>query len=312
MRVFLTGATGFIGRHLVHELGAAGHQVVALVRTYERARALPNGVRVVPGDVTKTDSYQSALGRCDAVLHLAAAWVAGANARQQAWLQAINVDGTRAVLGASLSAGVERVVHVSSASVYGHADRPVPEGQGLAGNGLQTEYARSKRAGHAHAADLAAGGAPIVIAVPGVTFGPGDASLTGQWLTRLQAGRLWWAPGPECVRNWAHVADVARGLRLALERGQPGATYHLGGERLPVRDFLAGVARHFKQPGPRVWVSSVWAGRLARLLGERWPAQAERWRPWAGVSYQLDTALTRQTLAWVPRSVDECLAQVGR
>jgi len=312
MRIFLTGATGFIGRHLVRELGAAGHQVVALVRTYERARALPHGVRMVPGDVTKPDSYRSVLGRCDAALHVAAAWSVGANTRQRAWLQAINVDGTRAVLAAALAAGVGRVVHVSSASVYGHADRPVPEGQGLVGNRLQTEYQRSKWAGHAHAADLAAEGAPIVIAVPGVTFGPGDASLTGQWLTRLQAGRLWWAPGAECVRNWAHVADVARGLRLALEHGQLGATYHLGGERLRVRDFLTSAARHFRRPGPRLWVSSVWAGRLARLWGDRWPAQAERWRPWAGVSYQLDTALTCQVLGWAPRSVDESLGEVGR
>ncbi len=311
MRIFVTGATGFLGRHLVPELQAAGHQVVALVRTYERARALPKGVRAVPGDVTKPEGFRSALAGCEAVIHAAAAWSAGADARQRAWLQAINVEGTRAVLDAALAAGVGRVLHISSASVYGAVIAPVAEGAELPARTVQTEYQRTKRTGHALARARAIEGAPVVIAVLGVTFGPGDASLTGEWLHRLRAGRLWWAPGPDCRRNWAHVTDVARGLRLALEGGQPGGTYHLGGDPLSVSEFLGLAARSYHQPGPRVWVSSGLARRLARLFSDRWPAQAERWRPWAGVSYLLDTARTRSALGWAARPVEQGLAELG-
>jgi dihydroflavonol-4-reductase len=257
----------------------------------------------VPGDVTKPEGFRSALAGCEVVIHTAAAWSAGVNARQRARLQAINVEGTRAVLDAALAARVGRVLHVSSASVYGAVTAPAAEGAELPEGNIQTEYQRTKRAGHALARARATEGAPVVIAVPGVTFGPGDASRTGEWLHRLRAGRLWWAPGPDCRRNWAHVTDVVRGLRLALELGEPGATYHLGGDPLSVREFLGRAARSYHQPEPRVWVSSAMARRLAQLFGDRWPAQAERWRPWAGVSYLLDTTRTRSALDWTPRAV---------
>src|SRR4051812_17590898 len=106
-RVFVTGATGFIGSHLVAQLIAAGHDVTALCRG-----AGPPGVRVVHGHVERPDMWCAALAGHDVVIHLAAIYQIGQRDRRA--MYQVNVLGTRAVLDAAMFTGVPRIIHVSS------------------------------------------------------------------------------------------------------------------------------------------------------------------------------------------------------
>jgi dihydroflavonol-4-reductase len=309
VRALVTGASGFIGSHVVAALLAAG----AEVRGFDR-RAPAD----VVGDVRDADALASAMRGCDAVFHLAALYsYSRAHARE---MQAINVDGTRAVLDAAARAGVRRVVHTSSCATCGpvagraatEADRPARE--------LDVPYKRTKLDGERLALSAARDGLDVVVVNPTTPVGPGDRgpTPTGKMVADVAAGRAR-AYLPGAALNVVAVEDVAAGHVLAFERGRSGERYLLGGENLPLREVFAIVAGAAGRRPPRIgvpWALAYAAARAGdaalRLVGREPSLLVVDEVRLARLPMTFDDAKARGELAYESRPASEALASAAR
>ncbi|HUR12968.1 MAG TPA: NAD-dependent epimerase/dehydratase family protein [Mycobacteriales bacterium] len=246
MRVFLTGATGFIGGDVARLLRERGDEVRALVRTPAKAedlRAL--GCELVEGDLSDESALRSALRGCDALIHCAAVYEIGVLESDRERLVDANTRGTERVLGAALAAGVSKAVYVSTVAVFGDTRGEVateewvrPEGQGFT-----SAYEQTKVEAHERACQIGAQGLPLVVVQPGVVYGPGDHSEVGGLFERLLKGRLPLAPFPEMGVTPVHRDDVSAGILLALDKGIAGEAYVLAGEPTTMGEVLSTLAR---------------------------------------------------------------------
>jgi dihydroflavonol-4-reductase len=254
VRALVTGATGFIGSHVVAALVAAGAEVRAFDREAplasgaggderDRSPAALGAADVVVGDILDAAALARAMRGCDAVFHLAAVYsFARARARE---MEAVNVDGTRAVLDAAARAGVRRVVHTSSCATCGPVrGRPATEADAPPSWELAVPYKRTKLEGEQLALAAARDGLDVVVVNPTTPVGPGDRgpTPTGKMVADVARGRAR-AHLIGGALNVVAVEDVAAGHLLAFDRGRPGERYLLGGENLPLREVFATVAR---------------------------------------------------------------------
>ncbi len=312
MRYFVTGATGFIGGHVVRQLLAAGHEVVALVRTPAKAVALRElGVELAEGDITEPATLRDPMRGADGVFHIAAWYKVGARNRDVA--HAINVDGTRNVLEAARDLGIAKTVYTSTLAVYGDTGgRAVDEGYRMDGPWL-SEYDRTKWLAHYEVAlPLAAAGLPLVVVQPGLVHGPQDHSNLALVLRDYLRGRL--PVVPHQGGCWSYVEDIARGHLLAMERGVPGESYNLAGPCLYWKDALAVAEEITGVAAPR-FVLPPWIARLASWLMK--PVNVllplpptyhpETLRIAAGATYFADDGKARRELGWEPRPLSEGL-----
>jgi len=270
MRVLVTGATGFVGSHIVRALGEMGHQAVALHRASSRLDALA-GVTYESalGDVTDLDSLRAAAAGCDWVLHVAA--VAAYWRTDTAKMFEVNVGGTRNVLQAAREAGVKRVVFTSSAAAVGlRADGQLAD-ETLPFN-LPPDafpYGYSKALAEVECIQAVRDGQDVVIVNPVVVLGPGDLNMiSGDFI--LQMKRFSWTlpvpPGGVAVID---VRDVARMHIAAARQGRTGERYILGAVNYPYADWfnliadVVGVPRPgFPVPG---WLLPIVADVIDRL-----------------------------------------------
>jgi nucleoside-diphosphate-sugar epimerase len=291
---------------LIRELLAHGYEVSALVRTFDRARQLPAGVRPVPGDVTKPDSLRPAMRGADVVFHLAAWYALGARPQARAHMQRINVEGTRHTLELAAELGVPKIVHTSCVAVFGDTHGLVrDETYAPNGHDFASEYARTKHLAHyAVAVPLQQRGLPVVIACPGTVYGPGDASSAGRLLRAYARRWLWVMAGAENARAWTYVADVVAGLRLAAEKGKPGETYCLAGPALTYREFFAACQRATGIPAPRVWLPPGLAAGVGRVLERVYTRGAEVIQTHTGPSSLARSDKAQRELGWAPRPVE--------
>lgn len=233
MLCFVTGASGFIGANLVHELVARGHQVRALLRKSSDRRGL-EGVRFeeVEGDVSEPGRLKEAMQKCDWCFHVAASyhlWLA-----DYAPMYAANVEGTRNVLEAAGAAGCTRIVYTSTVGCIGLPQPvngriiPTDERTPVSEAQMSNHYKRSKWQAEQVAIELARKGLPVVIVNPSAPVGPRDVkpTPTGQvivdFLNRQMPAYL------DTGLNWVYVRDVAAGHILAAEKGAMGERYILG------------------------------------------------------------------------------------
>jgi dihydroflavonol-4-reductase len=239
MKAFVTGGTGFIGKHVVQKLVERGYQVQALVRSQSGAVELEAmGAQPVWGDITASESMHDAIRGSAVVFHLAAWYKIGAKDTRKAEL--INVQGTQNVLELAFNLKVPRILYTSTITVYGDTHGALPDESYLPPGGpFLTEYDRTKHLAHYQVAlPLIERGAPITILMPGVVYGPGDPSLVGQMMILFYRGLFPVLPGPELTLTYAHVDDVAEGHLLALEKGKPGEVYHLAGPALTMGEAM--------------------------------------------------------------------------
>ena len=250
MRVLVTGADGFAGRHLVIALLSRGHQVRAAVRPDGAAAALPAGVPVVSLELTDGSSVDAALAEpCDAIAHLAAL-ASNAEARRDpgaAWV--VNAAGTARVAEAAArlrdsGAADPRLLVVSSGEVYGEATRPLTESDEPR---PQSPYAASKVGAEVAALEVGRRtGLGVIVARPFTHTGPGQRSVffVPAMLDRLREAK---ASGRDSVRvgnltpvrDLTDVRDVVRAYVLLLEEGEPGATYNVSrGDGVALTDLF--------------------------------------------------------------------------
>lgn len=221
MTSLVTGASGFLGRHLVEQLVARGEVVRAFVRpTTDPAWFRDRGVEVVRGDITCDADVRAAVAGCGRVFHLAG--VVSHERRDLPLLRAVNVEGTRRVL-ASVETGV-RVVHVSSVAAVGPVASPserADERQAFPRRAVRLPYAVTKLEAEQAAFAAAEAGVDVVVACPGFLLGPGDVHRVSTWpISAYLAGRLRFTTAGGL--SFVDARDVAAGLVALAERGRAG------------------------------------------------------------------------------------------
>lgn len=269
--VFVTGASGFLGHHLIPQLLAAGHRVRALVREHSDTRHLqdPN-VELVTGDVLDNARVQQAVAGCRYVVHAAGLfrfW-----GRQEDF-ERVNVQGTAAVVEAARRHDVERLVYVSTIAVVGQHPPTTVIDETVKCQPADA-YQRSKLDAENFVRMFAKGAQmPAIILRPGAFYGPWgryafnrlffEDPLKGL-LIQVQAGRRITFP--------AFVPDVARAILAALHRGRAGEIYNISGEPLSHQEANDIISRQAGISSFRLNVSEGLMLRVARWL----TARAER------------------------------------
>ena len=264
MKIFLTGATGFIGHHVARALAADGAQLRMLVRRTSNLANL-EGIKgeTHVGDLADPESLKPALAGCDAVVHVAAdyrLWIPDPAAMYKA-----NVDGTRELLRLAREARVKRFVYTSSVATMHfrrdglviNEDTPVSLGD------MVGHYKRSKFLAEQEAIKAARGGQRVIILNPTTPIGPNDAkpTPTGRIFVDFLNGKF--PAYMDTGLNLVDVAEVARMHVAALTKGKPGNRYILGGENLTLKQILDKMAAITGLKSPMVEIPFVVAATYA-------------------------------------------------
>ncbi|HET9051445.1 MAG TPA: NAD-dependent epimerase/dehydratase family protein, partial [Candidatus Dormibacteraeota bacterium] len=295
-----------------------GDHVTALVRDPGRAGALGD-VEMVRGDLDDAGAVRRGCERADAVFHLAAVYRVGIARGERAAVERANVRGTECVLDAAIDAGVSRIVYVSTINTFGNTrGRVVDEDDRRnVARGFVSWYDRTKYLAHLAAEDRIARGAPIIVALPGGVYGPGDHSEIGSVVDKAMHGRLQFTSFPAMGIVMCHVDDVAGGLVLAHDRGTLGRSYILGGEITTMREIVRAAAAAGGHRPPRLTMPS-WAIRagipaapiVTRLMGLP-PNLAELVSASDGVTYWATDARARRELGYAPRDLATGMRQLA-
>jgi dihydroflavonol-4-reductase len=252
--ILTTGASGFVGAAVARRLLAAGYDVRALVRpTSPRMNLADPRLEIVEGDISHAASVARAMAGVRYLFHVAADYRLWA--RHPDDIVRTNVEGTRTVMSAALSAGVERIVYTSSvATLASRRNRePSDETLPLALEDAVGAYKYSKVvAERLVEAMVAEQKLPAVIVNPSTPIGPGDVrpTPTGRIIVEAAAGRM-----PAYVDtglNLVHVDDVAAGHVAALHQGRIGERYILGGQDVLLGDMLRDIASRVGRSPPKV------------------------------------------------------------
>lgn len=246
--VFLTGASGFVGSHILRELIDAGYLVRVLDRHPEpfdsaqgkrrRTATETSAVETVEGDLSRSGEFARALDGCRFVVHAAALYSFAP--RDRAAIHAVNVVGTEGLMVAAHLAGVERVVLTSSSATIGHEHN----GQAADETRYPDDVLQSGTGGYHHSKlqqerAAFAGRAPVVAVLPTAPVGPGDwkPTPTGKLVLDFARGKITAkAPGHGGM-NLVAVEDVARAHVAALHKGRSGERYVVGGENLSMDEI---------------------------------------------------------------------------
>jgi dihydroflavonol-4-reductase len=317
VKAFVTGGTGFIGGRLVRKLRERGDDVVALVRSPDKALELERlGVQLVKGDLTDGDAIRRGTEGADGVFHGAAIYKVGIPKSQREGMYETNVRGTERVLDCAIQAGVPKIVYVSTVNVFGNTrGEVVDESYRRPGNDFLSYYDETKYESHQVALDRIAKGAPIVIVQPGGVYGPGDHSEIGNMIDQASKGKLFAYMFPETGFNLVHVDDVADGTILAFDRGEAGQAYVLGGEistmktlvdktsdiagrKPPKRELPVGVLKAVAPAGPIVGKIMGFPPNFKELITVS-----------DGVTYWAKDDKARERLGYAPRDLDTGLRQ---
>lgn len=308
MTVLVTGGAGFIGSRLVEALLTRGERVrVYDLKAGEAKRLAELGAELVTGDILDQDGIRAALDGCKRVFHVAALlsmWELDPGIYHKN-----NVEGTIRVLESALEAGVERIVHTSSAVTIGETQGQIGNEETARRGYFLSRYERSKYLGEQVALDLAQRGLPVVIVNPTTVYGPGQTVNQTGAIIRFLQGRL---PVVASARlNYVYVDDVVRGHLAAMESGSTGERYILGGQNVTMLEFfsLAGEGAGFSRrpravPGLLLKSTALALGAASRLTSRRPAISIDEART-ASHSLIMDTRKATEELGleWTPLRV---------
>lgn len=285
-KLFVTGATGFIGSALIQKLLAAGHAVTGLSRkkptfplgftgTAESLWEHPN-FTWVEGDIQSLKSLKSAMQGAEGVFHLAG--YAKNYSPDKSIYTKINVDGMRNVFIAAKEQGVKKIVWTSSIVTFG------PTAPGVTGDenmpritdSYYTEYEQSKSIAEKEALQWASDGLPLTIVNPARVYGPGllsEGNAMAALINDIAHGRFPFLPNFGVnIGNYVLVDDVAQGQILAMERGGMGERYILGSENASLEEVVKLVEKITGKKHFKIKLLKFGPMLVARvlLLGAKW------------------------------------------
>lgn len=320
MKIFLSGGSGFVGRHLLRRLNAEGHELVASVRSPTAAEAvLREGARPWHGKLDDLPRLAQALRNCDAVVHAAA--------HLKFWgpwgqFEAANVGLTQALLEAARSAGVPNFVHVGAASVVMHTRGPlldVEESEPLV-DAPWLPYSTTKARAESAVLQAATSGFRTVTLRPPFIWGVGDAVDRDLGLA-IRHGRFAWFDGGHYPYATCHVANLAQAVVLAL-RGQVSgeAVFVSDGDPVDLRSFLGRRMAAAGLPVTQASVPTAAAWATASALEFAWRALRLQTEPplvretvrLMGYPFTVDISRARHRLGYVPVvSIDQGLDELA-
>ena len=284
MKVFVTGATGFVGSHVAQELFRHGADLRILIRSSSRLSNLEGiPAETVVGDLLQVDALRSAVSGCDAVMHVAAdyrLWVTDPEK-----MNATNVTGTRELLRLAREEGIPRVVYTSSVATMGFLSngRPCDEATPVSLANMIGHYKRSKYLAEQEAIAAARAGQQVIILNPTTPIGSGDIKPTPTGRIIVDFLKRKFPAYMNTGLNLVDVDEVARTHVKALTAGHPGERYILGGENLTLKQLLDKMSAITGLPSPTVRVPhsvammfAVWDQTFTgRLLGREPRATVE-------------------------------------
>ena len=240
MRIFVTGASGFVGGAATQKLVAAGHDVRAMSRS-ETSDAKIVALGGTPVCCDLEDVTAANIGDAEAVIHCAAfveQW-----GPRDAWKR-FNVDGTARMLDAAREAGLKRFVHISTESVLwrGQHLRGADETYPLAPN---SPYPYAATKAQAELLVRKANGAPMetIILRPRFIWGPGDTTLLPTLEHMARTGQWSWVNGGRAMTSTTHIANLVHAIELALTRGRGGEAYFILDDGVrSMRAIISGIA----------------------------------------------------------------------
>jgi dihydroflavonol-4-reductase len=310
--ILVTGATGFLGSVLVHQLLAEDEPVRILRRSTSSLDLLGDAadhVEHTVGDVTDAASVRAAMRDIEFVYHTAA-FVGFGGKKDAEQLHAVNVGGTANVVNAALAEGARRLVLTSSQAALGRPETPVgviDETAEWTASKANTAYAKSKHEAELEVHRGIAEGLDAVIVNPAVIFGPGRAGEnTMEIVDKVRQGRM--PAAPSGGTNVVDVEDVAAGHRAAMAQGETGERYFLGSENLRWKEILDTLADAFGVPGPRFVLSpkvALAAGTLSEVAATLTRSRPTLTRETARISgrfYRYDNRKAREELSVTFRS----------
>ena len=263
MRLFITGATGFVGAHVARLADEQGASLRLLVRPASNRSFLPASAELVTGDLRDPDRFASALEGCDALIHVAAdyrLWVP-----DPAEMYKANVEGTRRLLQLARAAAVPRVVYTSSVATMGFLKdgTAVDEAAPVTEADMIGHYKRSKWMAEQVALDAGRQGQQVIVLNPTTPIGSLDSkpTPTGRILVDFLKRNF-----PAYVKTGLNLVDVGEVARMhlhALTAGHPGERYILGGENLTLKQILDKLAGLTGLPSPKMQVPHTLAMAFA-------------------------------------------------
>jgi nucleoside-diphosphate-sugar epimerase len=318
VKVFVTGGTGFIGGHVVRRLRQRGDEVRALARDPEKGRELQNlGCELVGGSLTDSPAIRDGMEGCEAAIHGAAIYEVGIPAAERRPMYEANVLGTENVLRAALDAKLSKVVYISSTVAFGNTrGQIVDEDYEHPGTDFTSYYEQTKYEAHRVAKRLVAEeGLPCVIVQPGGVYGPNDHSVLGKQLGDFLAGRMPLIPFPDSGFNMVHVEDVADGVLLALDRGEVGSSYVLGGQITTMREMVETLGRvagrrapKRAMPTPLLKLATPAGGLVGKVMGQP-PNLRELISSADGVTFWARHDKAMAELGYSPRPLEQGLRE---
>lgn len=309
--IFVTGGTGFLGRHLVPLLCRSGYRLRLLTRHPEQYPWLyryPN-VETVNGDLRDRASIEAGMQGCRLVIH------AGGLFRfwgETEWFYQTNVMGTQNVMAAACSAAVEKVIHISSIAVIGQPDPENVIDETYAPHPVDP-YQRSKF----EAEQLALSywqdyGLPVCVLRPGAYYGPmGEYAFNRLFFRDPMRGIIMQVDGGRYIIFPAYIADVAQSILLALQRGKPGEIYNICGDWIAHKDVFDIVLQAANIRFPRLPIPGWMGINFARMLESistitrREPFYPMNLQSYVYNNWRVSSAKARHDLGFVPTDFAE-------
>jgi nucleoside-diphosphate-sugar epimerase len=286
MNIFITGTTGFIGSNLAMNLAESGHIIHALYRTSEKTSIIQHkNIKTFKGDILDKKSLRDAMKSCSQVYHLGA--FARVWAKNPETYFRVNVEGTKNVIETAIDLGVKKMVITSTAGVLGPSNGKPQAENSIRYSDFCNEYESSKFMMENLIHEYRKQDIQIMLVNPSRVYGPGLLSApnaTTKIIKLYLSGKWHIIPGNgQRIGNYVFIDDVVNGHILAMEKGQSGDKFNLGGINASYSDFFSLLAevsgkkkRLLKVPVPLMVHFSGLLYGISRIFGES-PLITPKW-----------------------------------